>query len=72
MSVKRHDNYSYDLEYEARPDQKKRRALRNKDRRKALREGRVTKGSKIDIHHKDRNNLDDILLLHRSKNRGLR
>lgn len=69
---KRHDNYEYDLEYEARPEQKKRRAQRNKDRRIALREGRVKKGSSIDVHHRDRNNLDDILLLNRHKNRGMR
>jgi hypothetical protein len=70
--MKRHDAYKYDLEYEARPEQKKRRAQRNKDRRQALREGRVKKGSKIDVHHKDKNNLDDIMLLHQHKNRGMR
>ncbi len=69
---KRHDNYSYDLEYEARPEQKKRRAKRNKDRRTALREGRVKKGSSIDVHHRDKNNLEDIMLLHRRKNRSLK
>ena len=72
MSVKRHDSYAYDLVYEARPEQKKRRALRNKDRRKALREGRVVKGGRVDIHHKNPTVLDDIMLLDRHKNRGIR
>lgn len=67
---KRHDAYEYDLKYEARPEQKKRRAQRNKDRRKALRDGKVRKGSPIDVHHKDKNNLEDIMLVHRSKNRS--
>lgn len=72
MAVKRHDAYAYDLVYEARPEQKKRRAQRNKDRRQALREGRVSKGSSIDVHHKDKSHLEDIMLLPRHKNRGIR
>ena len=49
-------NYKREYEtYHARPEQKKRRAARNKARRQAIREGRVVKGSKMDIHHKDKN-----------------
>ena len=49
-------NYKREYEtYHARPEQKKRRASRNKARRQAIREGRVTKGSRMDIHHKDKN-----------------
>ena len=48
-------NYKREYEtYHARPEQKKRRASRNKARRQAIREGRVTKGSRMDIHHKDK------------------
>lgn len=70
--TKRHDDYEWDLKYQASPEQKKRRAQRNKDRRRMLREGKVTKGSSMDVHHKDKNNLEDIMLLHRHKNRGNR
>jgi len=38
-------------EYHASPEQKKRRAQRNKARRKALREGRVKKGDSKEVHH---------------------
>lgn len=41
--------------YNAKPEQKKRRALRNKTRRKLIREGRVRKGDGKDIDHKDHN-----------------
>lgn len=39
--------------YQGKSKQKKNRAMRNKVRRRALREGQVTKGSGKDIHHKD-------------------
>jgi hypothetical protein len=41
--------------YNRKPEQKKRRALRNKTRRKLMREGRVHKGDGKDIDHKDHN-----------------
>ncbi len=41
--------------YNSRPEQKKRRAQRNKTRRKLEREGRVRKGDGKDIDHKDHN-----------------
>jgi hypothetical protein len=68
--TKRHDSYLYDLEYESSPEQKKRRARRNRDRRRAISEGKVKKGSHMDIHHRNKDDLDDIMLLHRSKNRS--
>lgn len=39
--------------FNASPEQKKRRAARNKARRKAIREGRVRKGDGKEVHHPD-------------------
>lgn len=39
--------------YNAKPEQKKRRAARNKTRRKLIREGRVRVGDGKDIDHKN-------------------
>lgn len=68
---------NYKLEYERyhkSPEQKKRRAARNKIRRQLLREGRVRKGSYIDVHHRDgnpeNNSPGNIILQDRSKNRS--
>lgn len=44
-------DYIYDTEYESSPEQKRRRAARNKDRRQAIRDGRVRKGDRHDVHH---------------------
>jgi hypothetical protein len=41
--------------YNAKPEQKKRRAARNKDRREAEKAGVVSKGDGKDIDHKDGN-----------------
>lgn len=41
--------------YNAKPEQKKRRALRNKTRRMMERKGKVRKGDGKDIDHKDHN-----------------
>jgi len=68
---KRHDSYEYDLAYEARPEQKKRRAQRNRDRREALRQGKVHKGDKKDVHHIDDTHLKGIRIIDRSKNRSV-
>ena len=68
---------NYKLEYERyhkSPEQKKRRAARNKIRRQLLRDGRVRKGSHIDVHHRDgnpeNNSPGNIILQDRSKNRS--
>jgi hypothetical protein len=39
-------------DYHAKPEQKKRRADRNRARRKAIREGRVHKGDSREVDHK--------------------
>ena len=41
--------------YQGKPAQKKRRAMRNKVRRMMEREGKVKKGDGKDIHHRDGN-----------------
>lgn len=39
-------------EYHASPEQKKRRAQRNKARRQAMKAGKVKKGDNKEVHHK--------------------
>ena len=62
--------------YQGTPEQKKRRAMRNKVRRQALRDGRVTKGSGLDIHHKDGNPMNshasNLTVQHSSQNRSFK
>ena len=50
--AKRKRNYrkEYD-DYQGKPEQKKRRAQRNKANRKAKREGRIRKGDGNEVHH---------------------
>mgnify|MGYP001599212654 CR=1 FL=1 len=69
---KRHDDYKYDLEYQASTEQKHRRALRNKDRRQALREGKVHKGDNKDVHHPNNDLLSGIKIISSSKNRSIK
>ena len=70
--TKRHDNYSYDLKYEASPEQKKRRAKRNRDRLDAIKAGRVRKGDKRDVHHTNHDTLEGIRIISMSKNRSIK
>jgi hypothetical protein len=67
-------DYVYDTAYQASPEQKKRRAARNKDRRAALRSGVVKKGSSMDVDHKDNNprnhKASNKQIISRSKNRA--
>ena len=68
-------NYKQEYaKYQGTPAQKKRRAMRNKVRRRALKEGRVTKGSGFDIHHKDGNpknsHPSNLVVQHKSQNRS--
>lgn len=44
-------NYKKEGEYEARPEQVKRRVARNRARRKAIREGRARKGDGKEVDH---------------------
>lgn len=65
-------NYDYDKAYAARPEQKKRRAARNRARRKMLAAGKVRKGQ--DVNHKDGNPLNskmsNLAAESKKKNRG--
>ena len=70
--MKRHDNYKYDLEYQASEEQKHRRALRNKARRKALKEGLVHRGDTMDIHHPDHGLMGGIQVISKHKNRSIK
>ena len=60
--------------YQARPEQKKRRAKRNAARRKLEKEGRVRKGDGKDVHHKNSKTLSNkrsnLKVTSRAKNRG--
>jgi|TARA_B100001094_G_scaffold329269_1_gene391641 hypothetical protein len=60
--------------YQGTDAQKKRRAQRNKIRRQMLKDGRVRKGDKMDIHHRDgnpsNNSPRNVVVQHRSKNRS--
>lgn len=50
MARKRNYRKEYD-DYHGTPEQKKRRAERNRARRKAMKEGRVKKGDGKEVHH---------------------
>jgi len=68
-------NYKKEYQnYQGKNEQKKRRAQRNKDRREALRTGRVSKGSSKDVHHVDGNPFNhsrkNVKIVSRSKNRS--
>jgi hypothetical protein len=73
MGTKRDYKKEYS-EYHSKADQKKNRAGRNKARRTALAKGKVKKGDKKDVHHKDgnpRNNKSsNVKVVSRKKNRG--
>lgn len=68
---------NYDKEYardHASPTQKKRRAGRNAARAKMVAAGKVKKGDKKDVHHKDHNTRNNkasnLKVTTRKKNRG--
>ena len=73
MATKRNYKKEYS-EYHSKSEQKKNRAGRNKARRTALAAGKVKKGDKKDVHHKDgnpRNNKSsNVAVVSRKKNRG--
>lgn len=72
MGTKR--DYKEEYKYHQTPAQKKRRAGRNKARRTALAAGKVKKGDKKDVHHKDgnpkNNKSSNVSVVSRKKNRG--
>ena len=54
--AKKKRNYRKEYDnYHSQPEQKKKRALRNKARRKMAKAGLVKKGDGKDVHHKDGN-----------------
>ncbi len=72
MSRTRDYSREYQL-YHGTAEQKKRRAQRNAARKKMTKLGRVKKGDKKDIHHKDRNTANNkrsnLKVVSRRKNR---
>jgi len=62
--------------YHAKPEQKKRRASRNKARSLLIKKGTVRKGDGKDVDHKDRNpnnnSLNNLSIQSKAKNRGWR
>lgn len=68
----------YQKAYNARPEEKKKRAANNAARREALREGRVVKGDGKDVAHKTSlrngggNGKANVKVQDRSTNRGWR
>lgn len=69
---KRDYRKEYD-EYHGTPEQKKRRAQRNKARRKAVRQGRAKKGDGKEVHHVGKNRKgklgDRTRVVNKKKNR---
>jgi hypothetical protein len=68
-------DYSYDTAYQASPEQKKRRAARNRARDMMEKAGKVRKGDMKDVDHKsfspDMNDkMSELQVLSRGKNRG--
>lgn len=69
---------AYDKAYNARPDQKKKRALRNAARREMMRAGKVRKGDGKDVDHKQMldaggsNKRSNLRVTNQKANRGWR
>lgn len=61
--------------YNAKPEQKKRRAMRNKARREMIAAGKVRKGDGKDVAHKDNNpmntNPQNFAVQSKAKNRSV-
>ena len=68
-------DYKEEYKYHQTEAQKKRRAARNKARRTAVAQGKVKKGDKKDVHHKDgnpnNNSSKNVAVVSRKKNRGV-
>lgn len=73
MAKKRNYRREYD-QYHAKPEQKKRRAGRNKARSLMEKAGKVKKGDNMDVDHKDRNpknnSKSNLRVQSKSKNRA--
>ena len=63
-------------EYHSQPKQKKRRAGRNAARRKMVSAGKAKKGDGKDVHHKDRNPMNNksnnLKVTTKAKNRSVK
>ncbi len=66
----------FDANYQGKPEQKKRRALRNNARRRLEREGKVHKGDGMDVDHRrplcknGSNSTKNLRVVPKSKNRS--
>ena len=67
MRLKKRDYKKESKKFQSSPEQKKERAKRNKNRRKLMRGGLVSKGDGKDIHHKG----NKLTVMSASKNRGI-
>lgn len=78
MTKSSQQKLEYQRAYNARPEEKKKRAARNAARRKLMREGVVHKGDGKDIDHKvplergGTNDADNLRVTSQTKNRGWR
>ena len=73
--AKKKRNYRKEYDnYHSQPEQKKKRAQRNKARRKMAKAGLVKKGDGKDVHHKNGNASDNrksnLAIMSKSKNRS--
>lgn len=63
-------------DYHSKPDQKRRRAGRNAARRLMIKKGLAKKGDGRDVHHKDKNTLNNssnnLSVMSRKQNRGMK
>lgn len=63
---------AYDKKYQSSPTQKKNRAKRGRDRYKAEKAGRVSKGDGKVLHHTNGINGSKTKVMSRSKNAGIK
>jgi len=67
MRLKKRNYKDEYKKFQSSDKQKKERAKRNKNRRRLLRGGKVSKGDGLDIHHKG----DNLTVMSASRNRGM-
>ena len=57
--------------FQSSPTQKKRRARRNASRNRLAKQGLVTKGDGMDVHHPDGTSSNKVVVIRKEKNRGM-
>ena len=62
----------YDTAFNATPEQKERRSLRNRLRRLFTRKGKVKKGDGKDVHHTGGNSVGTARVMSASRNRAIK